>query len=248
MVNFARKRRRPSRNSRASKPRSLHYYLSARQYHRKLGKFATNSYFQLREFLQKEVTVPYISNINDGKFSNPEVLTKISKKQKNKKKKKNHNKPNDARSTIVPSAVLGAKATIHELKQITRRSNEVLARARTVFPLTLFPDDMVLDRTKLTINQRDFFMSSKTLSIRIEDILNVSADVGPFFGSITVASRILSSEDHFTINYFWRKDAIHMKHMIQGYVIALHNKIDVAHLNREELIETLAELGHDQNR
>jgi hypothetical protein len=36
--------------------------------------------------------------------------------------------------------------------------------------------------------------------------------------------------------------------MIQGYVIAQHNKIDTAHLSRKELIDTLIELGHDSAR
>lgn len=198
-------------------PRSLQYYLLSSKYHVMLGRFATKSYFQFKSFLGKEITLSPPGFV--------EGLTRIAGGNKESKH---------------------SKAT-HDIKALTKRSNEVLASATTVFPLTLFPDTVVLDRTKVTITKRDFFMSSKVISIRIEDVLNVSADVGPFFGSITIASRVLSSEDHFSINYFHRKDAIHLKHMIQGYVIAQHNKIDVGHLSQEELKETLAELGHDLN-
>lgn len=132
-----------------------------------------------------------------------------------------------------------------DLKKIVAQSHEILMSANTVFPFTLFPDTITVDRTKITITRRDFFWSSDVMSIRIEDVLNVAANTGPLFGSLTVASRVMSTVDHFKINLFWRSDAIRLKHMIQGYVIAQHNKIDTAHLSKRELIDTLIELGHD---
>src|SRR5438270_8983362 len=68
-------------------------------------------------------------------------------------------------------------------------SYDVLVRATTVFPLTLFPDTLTVDRTKLTITHRDFLSAGEVLSIQIEDILNVTATVGPFFGSIKISTR-----------------------------------------------------------
>lgn len=81
--------------------------------------------------------------------------------------------------------------------------------------------------------------------MRVEDILNVVSDVGPLFGSINIASRVMNSVDHFQINYLWRGDAIFLKYIIQGYVFARQNNVDVERLPRNELIEMLAELGHD---
>lgn len=134
---------------------------------------------------------------------------------------------------------------VADLKKIVSQSHEILMSANTVFPITLFPDTVTVDRTKVTITRRDFFWSSDVMSIRIEDVLNVAANVGPLFGSLTIASRVMSTVDHFKINHFWRSDAIRLKHMIQGYVIAQHNKIDTAHLSRKDLIDTIIELGHD---
>lgn len=134
---------------------------------------------------------------------------------------------------------------IAALKKMVKQSHQVLARARTVFPMQLFPDRVVIDRTKITITKRDFFWTSNVIGIRIEDILNVSCSVGPLFGSINIASRVMSSVDHFSVNFLWRNDAIHLKDIIQGYMIAKHNKIDIAELSTRELVETLTELGHD---
>lgn len=137
--------------------------------------------------------------------------------------------------------------TERDLKKIVAQSHEVLMSVNTVFPITLFPDTVSIDRTKVTIARRDFFWTSDVISFRVEDILNVSAAVGPLFGSLTIASRVMSTVDHFQIKHLWRTDAIRMKHIIQGYVIAQHNNIDTAHLEKRELIETLVELGHDSS-
>lgn len=135
-----------------------------------------------------------------------------------------------------------------KLRRIVSQSREVLAEGRTVIlPVNLFPDTVVVDRTKITITKKTFFWSSQVISIRIEDILNVATSVGPLFGSLTVSSRVMNSTDHFEINYFWRQDAIRLKCIIQGYMIAQHNAIETSHLSKEELIETLEELGRDSN-
>lgn len=132
------------------------------------------------------------------------------------------------------------------LKEVVAKSHDILASARTVIlPMNLFTDSIVVDRTKITITKRTFFWSAEVISIRIEDVFNVSTSVGPLFGSLTVSVRIMNSTDHFSTNYFWRKDAVHLKHIIQGYVIAMQNNIDIDHLSRRELIDTLNDLGHD---
>ena len=137
---------------------------------------------------------------------------------------------------------------IDKLRNMAKRSHEVLVSVNTVFPMTLFPSTVIVDRTKVTIISRTFFFTSKTISIRIEDILNVSCTLGPFFGSVVVSSRVMNSTDHFEIDLFWRHDAIRLKHIIQGYMIAQHNDVDISNLSRDELVEHLAELGHENDR
>lgn len=132
-----------------------------------------------------------------------------------------------------------------ELKKIVRRSQQVLGFARTVFPITLFPDSITVDRTKVTITKRDFFWTSNTISFQIEDILNVSCSIGPLFGSLTIASRVMSTIDHFTINYLWRGDTVFLKHLLQGHVIAKQNKLETDGMSREEMVKALCDIGMD---
>lgn len=134
---------------------------------------------------------------------------------------------------------------IDSLRNAAKRSHEVLASADTVFPLTLFPDSVIVDRNKVTIINRTFFWTSNTVGLRIEDILNVTCSVGPFFGSLNISVRVMNSTDHFRINFFWRHDAKHLKRIIQGHMLAQHAHIDTDSLSRRELIEHLAELGDE---
>lgn len=178
-----------------------------------------------------------------------DILTRdIFNKPSSSQKSNSHWYNNILEKTPTPKAKPSTNKSSHrspELKKVVRQANDVLATATTVFPFDFFPDSISVDRTKVTIRKRTFFWSEEVISFRIEDVLNVSTAVGPFFGSLTIASRVMSTEDHFTTNFLWRRDAIHLKHIIQGYVIARHNDIDVKHLSTQNLIKTLKELGHD---
>lgn len=128
---------------------------------------------------------------------------------------------------------------------IAAQSHEVLDSAKSVFPFMLFPDSLVLDRTKITIVKRTL-LSEDITTIRIEDVLNVAAHTGVMFASLNIASRVMNSTDHFQVRFLWVSDALRLKRLIQGYVIAQHNDIKVAHLKRSDLLATLGEIGQDQ--
>ena len=204
-------------------PRSIGYYLLGKKYYKSIGKFATNAYFQTKEFLKKDIELP------KPKLELPQPKA-LAANLFGLRHAHDH----------------GSAVAYDDLDLVSKKSNEVLATCTTIFPFTLFRDTIILDRTKITLIQRNFFWSSKTMTFGIEDVLNTSVEVGPFFGSITIAIRVYSTEDHFTLHHFWRKDAIHLKHMIQGFVVALHNDIKYSHLDKEELCAFLEKLGHDQ--
>ncbi len=134
-----------------------------------------------------------------------------------------------------------------ELTEAIRGSHQILISASTVFPFTLFPDTVTIDRAKLTITHRTFFQVSEVMSIRIEDILNVTAQTGPLFGSLHIVSRIMSPDKPYHINFLWRDDALKLKRIMQGYIIAMQNNIDCTPLNSKELSKLLNQLGKDDH-
>ncbi len=133
-----------------------------------------------------------------------------------------------------------------DMHRMAAQSREVLAGARTVpLPYNIFPDTVTVDRMKVTINLWEGLWSHRIVTLRIEDILNVAAQTGVLFGSLTISTRVMNSTDHFVIVGFWNKDVRRLKQIIQGYMIALHQGIDVSNLSTERLVRKLNELGSD---
>src|SRR5690606_2710942 len=81
-----------------------------------------------------------------------------------------------------------------ELEQIAKNAQDVLIKAQSAFPFVLFPDTISVSRMKVAIVRRSFFKVAEVISIQHEDILNVEADTGPFFGSLSIYTRIYGTE------------------------------------------------------
>ena len=133
-----------------------------------------------------------------------------------------------------------------QMHKVVEQSQEILAGARTVIlPMNIFPDTVTIDRMKVTINLWESLWSHRFVTLRIQDILNVAANTGLLFGSLTISTRVMNSTDHFVIMGFWNRDVIRLKRVLQGYMIALHQGIDVSGLSTDRLVRKLDELGTD---
>jgi hypothetical protein len=132
----------------------------------------------------------------------------------------------------------------HKLSHMANDSQELLVTAETFFPLDLFPDTITIDRIKVTVTKRMFFMVAEVISMQIEDILNVEGDVGPYFGSLKIWTRFFSNKP-LRITKLTRNDTLNIKQILQGYVIARHKKIDCSAIKTEELVPLLSQLGQE---
>lgn len=216
----------PRGKTQAPSPRSYGFLLALS---RRLGSVAAHSLTEMRVLLMGD---------EKQQRSDKHVRVNIPMLLKQKAKE---------RLTAFERNAKAKRQSRQNLRRIVRQSQEIVAGANTVFPVTLFPDTIVIDRVKVTITRRTFFWSEEVTSVRIQDILDVSASIGPLFGSLTIAIRVVGAVNYFQVNYFWRKDVMRLKRIIQGYVIAKRNKMDLAHLGARELRWTLEGLGQDSN-
>lgn len=129
-----------------------------------------------------------------------------------------------------------------KLIDLTQKGQEVIFQADTIFPFTLFPDTVTLDREKLTIAKRIFFRVAKITSVPIADILSVEADVGPFFGSVHMTSRYFFTNAR-SVSFLKRKDATRLQRLLQGYIIAHERNVDCSSIATEDLKILLNDLG-----
>ena len=145
-------------------------------------------------------------------------------------------------SHIQPVASSSQATSRQELTDAIHESNDILASATS---FGLFPDTITLDRTQLTVTRRFFMRSADVVSFRIEDVLNVTASFGPLFGTLKVFSRTVNVEPA-EINFLWRADALRLKNIIQGYIIAVQREIDCASMSATELIRLLSQLDQPE--
>ena len=152
-------------------------------------------------------------------------------------------KKNELRLKKAADSVLSRNDSNSEkLINIAEGAQQNLITASTVFPFVLFPDTITIDRQKLTIVHRAFFRTASTISVQIDDVQIVKVDVGPFFGSVHLASKYFADSLQ-TINFLRRSDAISIQRLLQGYMIAQHRKIDCSNIDNEQLIILLNDLG-----
>ncbi len=141
-----------------------------------------------------------------------------------------------------PRALVRKPTNEEKLVDVTVGAHDILFTANTVFPFVLFPDTISMDRQQLTIIHRSFFSTANTISVRIEDVLNVESNVGPFFGSIHIFSKYFTN-DIKSIGFLSRANVLKIQRLIQGYMIAHHRKIDCSTIEKRQLIVLLNDLG-----
>lgn len=146
-------------------------------------------------------------------------------------------------SRLIRSGNKEQQEAAEELADAIGTSHDVLLRIRTVFPFAIFPTTLSVDRAKITITERDFFKVGEVLSIRIEDVLNVTAQVGPLLGSVKISTRFFNPEKPYVVDKLARADALKFKRIVQGYLIARQQNIDCSKLPTRELARMLDELG-----
>jgi hypothetical protein len=132
-----------------------------------------------------------------------------------------------------------SEQTLHE---VAANTDDKLFEASTVFPFTLVPDTLTLDREKLTIANRIFWKTANITSTPVSEIMSCEANVGPIFGSIHLTFRFFTDNQR-EIKYLWREDAMRFQRLMHGYIIANRKEVDVSKIKKSELIELLLKLG-----
>jgi hypothetical protein len=129
-----------------------------------------------------------------------------------------------------------------KIEEIKQQTEEVLYEAETVFPFTLFPDTLKLDREKFTMAKRSFFRTAVISSVPVSEIMSAEASVGPFFGSLHLILRFFNDNEK-TFTFLQRQDAINLQRLLHGFIIAHHKAIDLSKVPAKELRETLTQIG-----
>lgn len=129
-----------------------------------------------------------------------------------------------------------------DLDRIAADSHDELATFRTVFPFDLFPDEIIINRTNITLIHNYFFFVSQKLICHFDDLVNSHVHLGPFFGSLQIISKYFTDGEE-DIKWLSRKNAETIHAILQGLLIAKKEKVDLKGLPREEIISRLYQIG-----
>lgn len=157
------------------------------------------------------------------------------------------NTPSPPNSEMVENGVGFFSTEAEKLARLAQGSNDNLFVAKTVFPFVLFADTLKIDRQKVTIVHNDFLLKSRTVSTEIKNIMNIESALGPLFGTITITSKHFLNNTQ-TIKYLRRGDVVKAQRLLQGFIIAQRAKVDTDHIDQEQLIRLLNDLGQENRR
>jgi|GEM_PF-6623014 len=134
--------------------------------------------------------------------------------------------------------------TRQQLDTAIQHSEDVIAEVSTA--LQLLPLTITLDRTKLSVSKKELIGSKGIASLPMDDVNNVTAEVGILIGHIKIDKKVLNEEGVLKFGPFWRKDALKFATTAQGFVMARKHDIEMDTLPTGELGDKLKELGKDE--
>lgn len=129
-----------------------------------------------------------------------------------------------------------------KFQTIIDAENTPIMHIKAVFPFDFFPNEVIIDKTKVTIIKKYFFWTRQVTTILISDVLNVTVNHGLLFGSLAIADRFFA-QDPFSINYLWKQDAARAASVIQGMVLASKEQIDVKKIPSAKLAQHAESVG-----
>lgn len=129
-----------------------------------------------------------------------------------------------------------------KLEELVRKSQRVLIKISAVFPLDLFPNQIVVDENHVNVINRRFFKEEYVNSILIKDIYEVIITSGPFFANMEIRIKGMITKP-IVVSYLWKKEAEKVRRAIVGLIAASRANLDLSEVPISVLRKKMDELG-----
>lgn len=129
-----------------------------------------------------------------------------------------------------------------KLDGLVSTAQQRLFKTSTVFPFTLFPDDIIIDTNKVTVDYWEFFLSHHIRTVLIKDISEIIVETGLFFATIKIIDRDYA-QNEVVVKYLWKKQAQRVGKIIKGLMVGVKEAIDFSSFSSQELLQKIEELG-----
>jgi hypothetical protein len=129
-----------------------------------------------------------------------------------------------------------------QMQKFAEEESRVLFQAKSIFPFSLFPDKVIIHPTRVDVVIGEFFKSNYTKTFFIEDIGGVEMVTTPFMASLKISGNKMGL-DPIRVRNFKRKDAIKIKEIIDGLMVAYKRQHELKDIKSEEAIPHLRKAG-----
>lgn len=152
--------------------------------------------------------------------------------------------PLSVNEAIPPKPVTTSKNAppAQKLTDMASKADNVLLKVSTTWPFTFFVHDVIIDPYKVNVIFREFYKSERIHSILIKDITDVFIETSIFFATIKIVD-LGFVENTVDIPYLKKDDAMQVRKIIQGLVIAQKQSIDLSNMPTAHIKEKTEELG-----
>lgn len=106
-------------------------------------------------------------------------------------------------------------------------TSRVLAKFSQIFPITLFPDSIIIEELRIVHFKRYGPLSSEVSSIMATDIACVYASTGVLLGQIHIKS--LTGGPEIYLDNLARKDVLTIRSLVEGIALASREGLKVDH-------------------
>jgi len=129
-----------------------------------------------------------------------------------------------------------------KMDKLMVETKTTLMKISAVFPFDLFPSELIIDRNQVSCIDKLFFFSEQIRSLPLSNISEVIVETGLLFAKLKIIDFDFT-ENSLEINYLIKGQAIKVRNIIQGLIIAHKKNIDLSLFEQDELIEKTEELG-----
>lgn len=129
-----------------------------------------------------------------------------------------------------------------KLDNLADKSDSVLLKVNTFWPFTFFVHKIIIDPYKVNIIFKEFFWSEQIHSVMIKDILDVVVETSIFFATVRIVDQGYI-ENTIDIAYLKKADALKVRKVIQGLIIAHRQAVDLSVLSSSDIRSKAEEMG-----
>jgi hypothetical protein len=119
--------------------------------------------------------------------------------------------------------------------------SRVLSRFRQVFPLTLFPGEIIIEELRIVWVRRSGPWTNEVISIMATDIACVNASSGPFFGQIHIKS--LTGGPEIFIDNLFKSNVYKIRSLVEGIALASRERLRIEASDLEVERQSLLRAG-----